>query len=62
MDKHYSLFRKFVNYDRKKIYNIGSWPYLSATKKIKFYSPSGDIWEYKKVVVQLQIAAEQLVE
>ncbi len=26
MDKHYSLFRKFVNYG-KKFYNIGPWYY-----------------------------------
>jgi hypothetical protein len=23
MDKHYSLLQKFVNYDRKKLYNLG---------------------------------------
>jgi hypothetical protein len=25
MKKHSSFLRKFVNYGRKKIYNIGSW-------------------------------------
>jgi len=25
MDKHYSLLRKFVDYGRKKFYNIGPW-------------------------------------
>jgi hypothetical protein len=37
-DKHSSLLRKFVNYDRKKFYNIGPWVFKNEMTTNLFFN------------------------
>ncbi len=37
MDKRFSLLPAFVNYDRKKLYNIGSWFAYPTVSDIRMF-------------------------
>jgi len=49
MDKHYSLLGTFVNYGRKKFYNIGPWMMLccSGLNPVGWRTPWGATWGAK---------------